>query len=143
MSKHYAAAKTAVTNFTTVDMPAGEARRVDGSLFPGETLAINGKTDLSQVIRGEHEACVFSITMDYTPTASLWESMITIVGRGPKGGKHLPKSLILEFTTDGGHRESKRFTSSTRHQATMEYSKEKPAIAKITWRVGSPLSAEG
>jgi hypothetical protein len=107
----------------------GVATATDGSLLPGEQVAINGSTDLSTCIVGNSGACVYSITLQ--PNAGVYGYVLNVVAQGPKGWNS--GWLNLWFTDQTGDKYKLGIFDSDKKQHTVSYNSNKPGIVKIEW----------
>ena len=117
--------------FGTADGGAarGRAAAVGGSLFPGDTVEIDGSTDLSRVIVGAKGARVHSIRMD--TTNAFYDFMIVVDGQGPKGLR--AGTLHLTLVDEGGAEYRLGLFLSDRRRHTVRYDSDLPGITEIRW----------
>ncbi|HXW82126.1 MAG TPA: hypothetical protein VEJ84_21695, partial [Acidimicrobiales bacterium] len=127
--------QVATAEFTTKDAGkvTGTALATGGSLFQGETVSINGSTDLSKVIVGNSGACVYSIRLDRSILPGVFYTLF-IDGQGPSG--LFAGSLYIHIEDEGGYTEPKSFWSSQRHTITMDFDGSKAGIKRISWSDG-------
>jgi hypothetical protein len=129
------AGATATAAFTTADAGkvTGTARATGGSLFQGESLSINGSTDLSQVVVGNSGARVYSIRLDRSSLPGVFYTLF-IDGQGPAGlGSG---SMYVYLEDEGGFTEYKQFYSREHHTLTIDYNGTKAGIRRISWSDG-------
>jgi hypothetical protein len=116
---------------------AGEnefAASQDG-LQSNEKVRINGQDDLSKIITGEYNACVYSITLT-TPVGTPDKYVLTVDAQGPQGGK--PGTMYLEFV-DGARDVPARYylalsqSARATHTLPVDFQGKKPAIKLIKW----------
>ncbi|MGW5365152.1 eCIS core domain-containing protein [Actinopolymorpha pittospori] len=117
--------------FTTQDAGKVRGRAVAkaGSLFPGDTVMINGSTDLSRVIVGNSGACIYSLTMD--TTAAYYDFLVQADGRGPSGP--FSGTLWLKFVDETGDVYSLSLFLSDRRTHEVRFDSTRPGIREIQW----------
>ena len=71
----------------------------DQGLQPNEQVRLNGQDDLSKVIRGHHDACVYGVALTAAP-GDPGKYVLTVDGQGPQAEK--TGSLYLEFVDAAG-----------------------------------------
>lgn len=130
------AGTTATAEFTTIDAGkvTGTARATGGSLFQGESVSVNGSTDLSQVVVGNSGARVYSIRLDRSVLPGVFYTLF-IEGQGPAG--LTSGSMYVYIEDEGGFIDSKRFFSSEHHTLTVDYNGFKAGIRRISWSDGN------
>ena len=126
------AAQTATAAFATGDAGkvTGSATVSGGSLFQGESVSINGSTDLSKVIVGNRGARVYSIRLDRSPIPGVFYRL-SIDGQGPSGLDS--GSMYITLRDEGGFTDYKQFWSSEHHTLTIDYNGAKAGITRISW----------
>ena len=131
------AAGVATAEFTTSDAGkvTGTAVAAAGSLFQGETVSINGSTDLTKVIVGNSGACVHSIKLDRSIIPGVFYTL-SITGRGPSGLNS--GSMYIYIEDEAGFREYKWFWKGAEDTLTIDYNGEKAGIKRITWSDSYP-----
>jgi hypothetical protein len=122
---------TAKTEFRTPDAGkvTGTALATTGSLFQDESVSINGSTDLSKVIVGNNDACVYSISLKRSPWVGVFYQL-RIDGQGPSDAFG---SMYIHFEDEGGFTDSKLFFKHARDTLTIDYNGEKAGIKRISW----------
>jgi hypothetical protein len=117
--------------FTTADAGKvrGKALAKSGSLFPGDTVEINGKTDLSGIIVGNSGARVHSIKMD--TTSAYYDFMVVVDGQGPKGA--FSGLMYLKFVDEEGDVYTLSLFLSERKEHVVRYDSNMPGIKEIRW----------
>ena len=126
----------ATAAFTTSDAGkvTGRAVAAAGSLFQGETVSINGSTDLSKVIVGNSGARVNWIKLDRSMIPGVFYTL-SINGRGPSGAGS--GSMYIYIEDEGGFTDYKWFWSSQEHTLTIDYNGTKAGIKRISWSESS------
>lgn len=121
---------TIVGAFTSNDCGSvnGTALSTTG-LQPGAEVSINGNTDLSSCVVGNHEGKVYGIRL--VSNAGFYKYRVDVDAQGPSGiGSG---SIHLAFTDQTGDTYNLAITSSRREEHTVSYNSDKPTIVKITW----------
>ncbi|HYN30179.1 MAG TPA: DUF4157 domain-containing protein [Dermatophilaceae bacterium] len=109
---------------------AGAARSEVGCLRPGESVSINGSTDLSTAIVGNSGAKVYSVSLA-KQSGILYDYVVSVVAEGPHGlGSGW---LNLYFTDRTGDRYALGVWKSDKVQHTVAYNSADPGIVKIEW----------
>ena len=107
----------------------GAMTPLGGALQPGDSVEVNGSTDLSTCLVGNSNARVFSISL--INQAGYFDYVVNVVAQGPSGfGSGW---LYLYFTDQTGDRYSLGLYSSTKQQHTVAYNSSQPGIVKIEW----------
>jgi hypothetical protein len=117
--------------FTSTDCgnQSGTTKAEGEPLAPGDTVAVNGSTDLSKCIVGNKGACVYSINL--INQAGFFNYVLNVVAQGPAGiGSGW---LNLYFTDQSGDKYSLGIYSSTKQQHTVAYNSGAPDIVSIEW----------
>ncbi|MCO6008665.1 DUF4157 domain-containing protein [Actinoallomurus purpureus] len=128
---HLVPADASRVAFSTTDAGRvkGKAVARSGSLFPGDTVEINGSTDLSRVIVGNSGARVYSIKLD--TTAAYYDYVLEVDAQGPKGiGSGL---MYLKFVDEEGDVYTLSIFLSDRKQHVLRYDSTMPGIKEIRW----------
>lgn len=108
---------------------SGTTTPLGGALQPGDSVEINGSTDLSTCLVGNSGARVYSISL--INQAGFFNYVLNVVAQGPSGlGSGW---LYLYFTDQTGDRYSLGIYSSTKQQHTVAYNSSEPGIVKIEW----------
>jgi hypothetical protein len=108
----------------------GASAPVGGALNPGDTVEINGSTDLSSCIVGKSSARVYSVTLT-KQAPILYDYVITVVAEGPHGA--FSGWLNLYFTDRTGDRYALGIWKSEKLQHTVAFNSSDPGIVKIEW----------
>ena len=127
---------TATAEFSTGDAGkvTGTALAVGGSLFQGESVSINGSTDLRKIIVGNSGACVYSIRLERSPLPGVFYRLY-IEGQGPAGWGS--GSMYVYIEDEGRFTEYKTFFSREHHVLTIDYNGTKAGITRISWSDGN------
>lgn len=129
--RHLVPATESRVAFTTSDAgkTRGKAVAARGALFPGDTVEINGSTDLNKVIVGNSGACVYTIKMDIT--SAYYDFIVEVDGQGPKG--LFEGTLYLRFVdeTDDTYLLSIFRSDLARH--SVRFDSDRPGIKEIHW----------
>lgn len=101
----------------------------NSSLKPNNILVINGKEDLSSVVKFNDDGCVYGITLSGSP--GVYDYVLNVDAKGPEGafsgGGH------LKFTDEEGDEYKLYIYSSYRSVHTVRYNSSKPNIVKVEW----------
>ncbi len=98
-------------------------------LQPGQSVRLNGSSDLSGCMTANDEAKVFGIRLD--KTSGVYEYCLSVDAQGPKG--MLSGSMYLYFTDQSGDRYLLTVFDHARKRHTLQYNSCAPAIMKIEW----------
>src|SRR5260370_33800649 len=96
----------------------------------GESVSIQGNTDLSRCIMGYDGACVYGIKLILNDPWSMWTFLISVDAQGPGVGT---PGLILYFTDQSGDTYTLTIVTSTRTSHSVAYNSRQPAIMTIEW----------
>jgi hypothetical protein len=123
------AVTTSTADFTSSNCGShkGVATSATG-LAPGQTVTINGNSDLSSCITGPGNGAVYSIELQ--PDSGFYNYIITVIAQGPTGAFN---SMYLHFTDETGDTYKLWLYSSRKQQHTVAYDSDKPNIVKIEW----------
>jgi hypothetical protein len=105
------------------------AKATETGLRAGQMVAINGNTDLSSIMRGNDDACAYSIICN--DSGGIYDYILSVTARGPEGFGS--GNWHLEFTDESGDTYSLKIYSSKKELHTLRYSSKKPAIVRIKW----------
>lgn len=111
------------------------------SLKLGESVTVNGSTDLSSVLTDKDDSKVFSIKLNKS-SDPLYAYVITVDGQGPDAGWDPTKAgetLVLKFYNKKEEIDFLTLYDSDRKEHTMRYSSDAPYVTKITWEVKGDL----
>lgn len=108
---------------------SGVTTPLGGALSPGDSVSINGSTDLSTCIVGNSQARVY--TIDLINQAGPFDYVLDVLAQGPSG--ITSGSLYLHFTDQTGDTYKLQIFSSTKEQHTVAYNSDQPGIVKIQW----------
>jgi hypothetical protein len=121
---------TAPFSGTDAGKKSGTALSEAGALRPGESVSINGSSDLSTAIVGNSDAKVYSISLA-KQSGILYDYVVTVVAEGPHGlGSGW---LNLWFTDRTGDRYALGIWKSEKLQHTVAYNSADPGIVKVEW----------
>ena len=118
-----------IANFKGKSGQNSVANATETGLRAGQMVAINGNTDLSSIMRGNADACAYTITC--SDSGGIYDYILSVTAKGPEGFGS--GNLYLEFTDKSGDTYSLKIYSSKKELHTLRYSSEKPAIVKIKW----------
>jgi hypothetical protein len=130
--RHLVPATASAVTFNTADagQKKGRAVAAHGSLFPGDTVQINGDTDLSGVIAGKSNACIHSIKL--VTSGGYYDFKLEVDGQGPKGFRS--GTLDLTFVDENNTSYNLMLFDSTRKKHTLRYDSDRPGIKEIHWK---------
>ena len=102
-------------------------------LYVGQSLKINGTSDLSDIIKFNNGGCVYSISLIKNPSFSLWgyEYEIEVMAQGPSGLG--TGSGYLRFTDKTGDTYSLSITDSSKKKHVVDYKSSDPEITRVEW----------
>lgn len=116
--------------FTTDDCGKanGSAAMASTPLQVGDTVSINGSTDLSSCVTGESDACVYSIEL---VEGNVYQWAIHVTAQGPEGiGSGSMDLTFVDGTQDSYHLE---ILSSSKKDHSVEYDSSVPGITSFQW----------
>lgn len=93
-------------------------------------MAINGKTDLSGVVKGNSGACVYGVRLIESANP-LYKYQMQVDAKGPKGMGSGSLHLLFEDETRDGYKLA--ITSSTRKPHTVSFNSDKLGIVRFDW----------
>jgi hypothetical protein len=106
----------------------GRATAVSTPLEVGDTVTIDGSSDLSSCVVGGSNACVFSISLE---EGDVYEWAIGIDAQGPEGiGSGSLNLTFVDGTQDAYKIE---ILSSSRKHHSLEYDSTMPGITQFSW----------
>jgi hypothetical protein len=100
-----------------------------GGLQPGQSVTLNGQTDLSHCIVANNNAAVFSIALNRISGPYTYQ--VTVDAQGPEGP--FSGSMYLYFTDQSGDRYLLTVFRHARDTHTVSYNSRAPTIIKIEW----------
>jgi hypothetical protein len=98
-------------------------------LQPGQSVVLNGSTNLSNCIVANNNAKVFSISLNQV--AGVYSYQVTVDAQGPEG--IFSGSMYLYFTDQTGDRYLLTVFKHARDTHTVSYNSAAPAIVKVEW----------
>lgn len=107
----------------------GTAVAAQGALFPGDTVEINGTTDLSKIIVGNSEACAYSIKMEIT--SAYYDFVVEVDSQGPKG--IFAGNMYLWFVDETDDTYMLSIVRSDRDRHVVRFDSDRPGIKEIRW----------
>ncbi len=111
----------------------GEAHCKSEPMKINESLSIDGKQDLSNIIKFNDNGCVYEIRLITDPTFSLWGNKyeIEVQGQGPKG--FFNGSGYLRFFDVTGDHYDLKITNSSNRIHVVDFKSEDPRITRVKW----------
>lgn len=97
----------------------------------GGSVAINGSTELSDIIRFNDGGCVYGISLEPGATLSAYDYKLHVDAQGPGG--MMSGSGYLYFMDATGDTYSLEIFSSKRKDHTLSYNSRNPKIIAIVW----------
>lgn len=130
--RHLVPATISAVTFDTADAgrKTGSLVAANGSLFPGDTVRVNGGTDLSRVIVGKSNACIHSISL--VTSGGYHDFKLEVDGQGPRGFRS--GTLNLTFVDENNTSYNLMLFDSTRKKHTLRYDSDRPGIKEIHWK---------
>ena len=102
------------------------------ALYVGQTLTINGNSDLSDVIRFNDDGCVYSIRLIKNLSLGDYNYEIEVKAHGPNGLSAVPG--YLRFTDKTGDTYWLKIPNSDKKMIlVVDYNSEDPRIIKVEW----------
>jgi len=98
-------------------------------LQPGQSVVLNGSSDLSHCVVANNNAAVFGISLNQI--SGVYSYQVTVDAQGPEGA--FSGSMYLYFTDQTGDRYLLTVFRHARDKHTVSYNSAAPAIVKIEW----------
>ena len=98
-------------------------------LQPGQSVVLNGSSDLAGCVVANDNAAVFSISLNQI--SGVYSYQVTVDAQGPEGP--FSGSMYLYFTDQTGDRYPLTVLRHARDTHTVSYNSAAPAIVKIDW----------